>query len=409
MKKICASFLMFVSAYCFAGGFQVNLQGQKQTGMGHTGTGLLTDAASILFNPGAVSFLDSVRSVSFGSSFIIPRTEYLESSPGIYTAQIEPHIGTPFTIYAAFKTKKWSNIYFGLGIYTPFGSRVQWPDDWKGQFLMREIDLKTIFIQPTVSWKINKKWGIGGGPILATGSFSLRRAVPVQDTAGNYGEGILEGKANGFGFNAGIYFRPNEKLSFGIDYRSQVKVSVKNGNASFTVPSSLEQYFPNTNFNSAIKLPQTITIGSGYHVNKKLTLALDVNYVGWKCYDTLRIDFKDTTSKLQNIRSARMYKNVFIYRVGAQYVLSKMVDARLGAYFDSSPVSAGYLTPETPDANKVGITAGTTIHISDKVNLDLSLLYIEAMKRSDTNIETHFSGTYKTRAVAPGFALEIIF
>ena len=273
--------------------------------------------------------------------------------------------------------RKGDNLFFGLGVYTPFGSRVQWPDDWKGQFLMREIDLKTIFIQPTVSYKVNKKLGIGGGPIFATGSFSLRRALPVQDTSGKYGEGILEGKAMGFGFNAGIYFRPNEKLSIGIDYRSQVKVSVKNGDASFTVPPSLALYFPKTSFSTAIKLPQMTTIGFGYHVNKKLTLALDVNYVGWKSYDTLRIDFKDTTSKLQNIRSARCYKNVFIYRIGAQYKISQMVTARAGAYFDSSPVSAGYLTPPKLRMQIRSVSPAVQASvISDLVNPQTFLSYI---------------------------------
>ena len=89
-----------------AGGFQLNLQGQKQTGMGHTGTGLLLDNAAILFNPGAVSFLDSLRGISFGGSFIFPRTTYLEPAPGTYTSQIEKNIGTPVTLYAVFKFKK---------------------------------------------------------------------------------------------------------------------------------------------------------------------------------------------------------------------------------------------------------------------------------------------------------------
>lgn len=398
-----------LSTQLIAGGFQVNLQGQKQTGMGHTGTGLLLDASSILFNPGALSFLDSVRCISFGSSFIIPRTQYLEPAPGTYTAETEHHIGTPFTLYAAFAPKQRSKMYLGLGIYTPFGSRVQWPNDWKGQFLIREIDLKTIFIQPTVSYRLNDKLGIGGGPIVAIGGFSLRKGIPVQDSSGYYGEGLLEGNATGFGFNAAVYYRPNKKLSFGLDYRSQVKVNVKSGDANFTVPSSLEQYFPSTSFSAEIKLPQTISFGIGYALNKKLTFAVDINFVGWQCYDSLKIDFKDTTSKLQNIHSARMYKNVLIYRIGAQYKISKMVTARMGAYFDSSPVNAGYLTPETPDANKIGITAGSSILIGESVSIDLSLLYIESMKRTDTNLETQFSGTYKTRAVVPGLGLEFIF
>jgi long-chain fatty acid transport protein len=399
--------LLFCSNVIFAGGFQVNLQGQKQAAMGHAATGLLTDASSIFFNPGAVCFLDSVYQLQMGSSFIIPNVQYLELAPGNYTARTELNIGTPFSVYAAAKTNLGNKWYYGIGIYTPFGSRVQWADDWKGQFLIREINLKTIFIQPTFSYQVNEKIGFGIGPLAAVGGFSLRKGIPVQDTAGNYGEGILAGKANGFGFNAGIYFRPTENFSLGIDYRSAVKVKVKNGDANFTVPESLKEFFPQTSFTTAIKLPQVISAGAGYKCGAKWTFSLDLNFVGWQSYDTLRIDFKDTTAKLQNIRSARNYQNTFMYRAGAQYIVNENVTIRFGAYFDPSPVDAGYLTPETPDANRIGITTGASFYISEKVKLDCSFLYIEGMKRSDVNLETQFGGTYKSRAFVPGFALEI--
>jgi hypothetical protein len=57
--------------------------------MGHAGTGLCMDNATILFNPGAMSFLDSLRGITIGASFIMPRTTYLEPFPGTYTAHIE--------------------------------------------------------------------------------------------------------------------------------------------------------------------------------------------------------------------------------------------------------------------------------------------------------------------------------
>jgi len=81
----------------------------------------------------------------------------------------------------------------------------------------------------------------------------------------------------------------------------------------------------------------------------------------------------------------------------------------LGAYFDQSPVKAGYLTPETPDENKIGITAGITLNLTKMIHIDGSLLYIEGMKRTDTNIETGFGGTYKSKAVVPGIGLEWMF
>src|ERR1051326_4985278 len=118
MKKLLLSLLItHYSLLALAGGFQVNLQGQKQMGMGHAGTGLLLDGASLFFNPGATAFLDSIRLVEIGASFIIPRTEYLEPSPGVYTSEMVHHVGTPFSIYSFGKNKRDSKFAFGLAAY----------------------------------------------------------------------------------------------------------------------------------------------------------------------------------------------------------------------------------------------------------------------------------------------------
>ncbi len=410
MKKQLLVFILsvFISSEIFAGGFQVNLQGQKQAGMGHTGTGFCQDNAALFFNPGGVSFLDSLRGISFGGSFIFPRTTYLDESSG-YIAHTEHHTGTPITLYAVYKFHKTDKWNVGLAIYNPFGSRVQYPDDWKGQFLIREIDLKTFFIQPTVSYKVNEKLGIGAGFVYATGDFSLRKGIPIQDSTGKYGEGNLHGKASGYGFNVGIYYKAGEKLSVGLDYRSQVNVKVKDGTADFTVPASVASFFPTTTFSTQLKLPSTLTLGVAYSFIPKLKVALDINYIGWKSYDSLIIDFAQNTDNLKDIHSARVYQNVFIVRLGAQYTLTNRWTVRLGTYYDATPVKAGYLTPETPDANKIAITAGASFRITDKFHLDCSFLYIEGMKRTDTNLETGFTGTYKTKAVVPGLSIEYVF
>ena len=397
-----------ISSFVFAGGFQVNLQGQKQTGMGHAGTGLLTDNACVFFNPGAMTMLDSLINISGGGSFIFPRITFLNAATG-YEAHTVNHTGTPVTLYATFKLHRTDKFSFGIGVYTPFGSIVQYPDDWKGQFLLREINLKTFFIQPTVSYKLNEKIGVGVGFVYAFGSFSLRRALPLQDSTGKYGEANLNGKASGYGFNAGIYYKVNEKLSLGLDYRSQVNVKILGGTADFTVPASLSYLFPNTTFSSSLGLPSTLTLGAGYAVTKNLKLDLDVNYIGWKSYDSLNIIFKDHTSELQDIHSPRCYHNTFIIRLGAQYQLGEKWMVRLGCYYDMTAANAGYLTPETPDENKLGITAGASFKITNRFHLDASFLYIEGIKRTDTNIENNFTGTYKERALVPGISIEYIF
>ncbi len=411
MRKAILSIFLFTILFCtsFAGGFQVNLQGQKQSGMGHTGTGFLTDAATILFNPGGMIFLDSVKTVCFGGSFIIHKTKYLEPFPGIYTADMEESIGTPFSLYTAFKTKNTNKWNLGLGIYTPFGSKAVWPDNWKGQFIIREISLQTIFFQPTISYKVNDKLGIGFGPVAALGNFGLRKAIPLQDTMGFYGEAKLDGKGNGFGFNAGVYFKATEKLSVGLDLRSPVKINVTGGDAKFTVPSSLQDSFPDNSFHSALTLPFDASFGIGYKLNSDFSFAADVNYIGWRSYDSLKIDFDQTNSFVKNTHSPKKFENSFIFRIGMQYHPVKNITVRLGAYYDLSPVQPGYVSPDLPDADKIGITSGLTFTVGDHIRVDLSFLYIDAKERTDTSLETGFGGTYKTNAIVPGIGLELLF
>ena len=410
MKKISLLLCIIISSsyLLFAGGFQVNLQGQKQAGMGHTGIGLALDNASLQFNPGALIFVDSLGSFSTGVSFIIPRTVYLDPNSN-YLAQTVNHTGTPLCIYSNFKIKKNSPITFGIGIYNPFGSRVQWEDDWKGQFLLREISLKTFFYQPTLSYKITEKLGIGVGYIFANGDFSLRKALPIQDSLGNYGEASLAGKATGKGFNIGVYYKLNNNFSIGLNYRSAVKVKVQNGAADFVSANTVSQYFKNTTFNTQLNLPFNSGIGLGYLLNEKMKIALDINYVGWKSYDSLTIDFAQNSEKLADVASPRLYKNTFIFRTGLQYQLNQKFMLRAGLYYDQSPVKKGYLTPETPDSDKIGLTTGFTITFNKYLYIDASLIYTEGLKRVDTNIETQFEAIYKSKAVIPGFNLGVKF
>jgi long-chain fatty acid transport protein len=151
------------------------------------------------------------------------------------------------------------------------------------------------------------------------------------------------------------------------------------------------------------------SIGLGYQLNEKMKIALDVNYVGWQSYDSLNIDFAKNSDKLADVASPRLYKNTFIFRTGLQYQLSEIFCIRAGAYYDQSPVNDGYLTPETPDSDKIGISTGFSFAFKKWLYIDASLLYVEGLKRTDTNLETQFEATYKTKAVIPGINVGIKF
>jgi long-chain fatty acid transport protein len=112
----------------------------------------------------------------------------------------------------------------------------------------------------------------------------------------------------------------------------------------------------------------------GYRATEKLLFALDVNYVGWKIYDTLAFDYKNNTSSLLDTKSARNYKNTFAFRFGSQYKLNEKLILRLGLAYGISPIQNGYVSPETPDANRINFTAGVGYQLTknfNKVNIYL--------------------------------------
>lgn len=387
-------------------GFQVNFQGQQQQGLGGAGAALPQDASILFFNPGAASFVQD-NEISVAVTPIFSNGTFLEKNTN-ETAKTTSPIGTPFSAYGLFKHKEDSKISLGMAIYTPFGSTSEWEEGWTGRFALTRLKLLSIFFQPTVSYKISKKIGIGAGFIYTYGKVNLQKDLPLQNANGDFGHAELGGTAHGFGYNLGIYFEPTKFLNLALTYRSQVDMNLKKGKAEFTVPESLSDKFPSGDFTSSIPLPSVITLGIAVKPTEKLSLVIDVNYVNWKAYDTLAFDYENNTSSLTDTKSARNYKGTFAFRLGAQYKFTPKLTARLGLSYAISPVQSGYVTPETPDNDRLNYSCGLGYSISDKFAIDASFLFTK-VEREDTNIETGLSGKFKTIVFAPGIAVSYKF
>ncbi|HXH20245.1 MAG TPA: outer membrane protein transport protein, partial [Chitinophagales bacterium] len=201
----------------------------------------------------------------------------------------------------------------------------------------------------------------------------------------------------------------NKKFSLGFDFRTPVKMKVAEGDAAFVVPPSISDSFPKTTFTSEIILPLAANLGFGYHLNDKWTLGLDINYTGWFSYDTLRFDYAFNSEQLEDTELPREYKGSFTFRTGAQYDVIEKLALRAGAYFDMTPVREGFVSPESPDANRVGLTAGLSYKPSEKVSIDASLIYVRSIERTDGSDEAGFYGSYKIAVLVPSIGVHLAF
>ena len=316
-------------------------------------------------------------------------------------------VGTPFTGYVVLG-KKESKLKYGIAVYTPFGSTISWQDGWTGRFVTTRVKLLSVYFQPTISYKINEKLGIGGGFVYGVGKGNFYRDLPIVDGAGQYGKAELEGNSKGYGYNVGVFYKPAKNVSFGITYRSGVEMKIKKGNAKFTVPASLAANFPSGDFAANVKLPKIITFGTAINPTSKLTLAFDASLIGWKTFDTLTFDYANNTTELPDTKLARNYKNTFSYRLGAQYSLTNKLDARFGVKYLISPVEDGYVSPDVPDATHFNYSIGLGYKLSSRLAADVSFTF-QSMERADTNTETQMSGVYKTYIYMPGLSLNYNF
>lgn len=406
MRKILLPLIALLPLFSMAGGFQVNLQGNQQTGMGHLGTGFYLGASSAYFNPAMMGLGEGENKfrIEAGASFIISNVTYQSQLTGISENTDNP-TGTPFYLYGTYDVNE--KVSVGLAVYTPFGSSVDWGDDWSGKNLIQDISLRAIFVQPTVSYMISEDLRIGAGFSYVDGAVEINRALPAP--VGNNNTVNLEGSTNAFGFNTGIYYQATEKLSVGVTYKSQVDVELEGGDVDFNVDPILASGFPDTEFDATLPLPAMTSIGIGYQHSEKLLLSVELNMVAWGAYESLDFDFKDNTSSLDDSKNPRNYEDAIIVRVGGQYTLNENVKLRAGAYYDQSPIQDEYFNPETPNTDNIGLTLGFSYEVGESFGIDASFLSIIGLERESEYKPANFGGKYKANSAIPGIGLHYNF
>jgi len=394
---------IFVASNLFAGGYQVRLQGQKQTGIGLIGTPFAFGGSSMFYNPGSLSFMKENYSFSAGVSGIMANAIY-RANGSDYKAETNNSTSTPFYFYGAAKIL--DDLSVGVGVFTPFGSSTTWNYKWNGRKLIQEIALQAIFIQPTVAYKIGDKFGIGAGLDIVIGSVNLTKELPTPVN----GQMNLKGSSTALGFNVGVYYEPTDELSIGIDYRSKVNMKVEDGDfTTVNVPGSAT-FIPATgNFSAELPLPANLDVGLAYQISEKFLLAAELNIIFWSTYDSLIIDFKQNNESFVDSRNPRKYSNSFIPRIGAEYKISDYLIARAGIYYDKTPTNEEYFSPETVSLDQIAFTLGLSIMPVEGLSIDLSYLQLEGLESDKKYTPDNFEGTYKTRAFIPGLGISYNF
>ncbi len=416
MKK--TLFILFagtISPILFAGGFQLNMQGNKATALGGSFCSLAWDASSVFYNPGGIARLNG-HQFTAGGFLIVPKVS-LQTSSYDNINQTSKN-ATPIHLYYSGNIKP--NLWIGFGLNNQFGSSSSFDPNWQGRYIVQNIGLRTFMYQPTVAYKIHEKIAIGAGFTFTTGNFEYGKAIPVGNNQIDYGKANLQGSGRGYSFNAGIHALPWEteisggKIStgLGVSYRHKIKLDLTSAKATFTdIPSSLQNTFPGEqSFDASLTLPAVLT--GGVHVKYvkndwAFTLTFDWQRNFWSSYDTLKFDFENPETP--DAETPKNWKDVNTLRWGLDVTFKEKYSARFGIYRDQTPIPDGYVSPELPDNTHTGFTGGIGIAINENVSMDASFLY-SYFERPNASLDNEgFQASYRRRVLVFGLGVNVKF
>ncbi len=444
--------LGFASSGAFAAAF--SLQDYSNSALGNAyagGAAAAEDASTIWSNAAGMSRIGTNQLVA-GVGLVQPSIKFSNSGSSAAAFQPLGGDGGDAGSFAALPSlyivvpidKQWT---FGLGVTVPFGLKTEYDDGWIGRYQGLKSEVKSINVNPAISWKVTDYLAIGAGAsyqqikatftsnanysagiaqaaqtAAAAGQISPATAgAIVAQTGGLDSFASVTGDDSSWGWNVGVLINLNKDNRIGASWRSDIKYSVS-GNVSFTnpalptlVPAALipvgqllasavnqSPLLANGGLTADIKLPGIANISWFGHVSDQWDVMADVQWTHWSTLTDLTF-VRTNGTVLQS--TPENFKDVWRYSLGASYQYDPAWKFRIGVAFDQSPVQGQYLTVRLPDNDRTWLAAGVQYAMKDpNLKLDLGIAYEWVKDMSIAQISTnplsvaqygYVSGNYK--------------
>ena len=405
-----------------AHGAAFGLQENSGSGLGNAfaaGAAGTEDASSMWANPASLAKRTSMEAAA-AVHFITPSMKFQNSAS--QAAFNQPLGGTggdagslnivPNMYIAVPINKQW---VFGLGLNAPFGLVTEYDDSWLGRYQAVKSDIKTMNVNPAISFKPTDNIAIGVGAnwqkIDATFTNMVNYSAAIANTAQAFAAGGLipadqvlpvigstagldsklsiDGDDDAWGWNIGILVDLDKNARVGLSYRSEIEYKI-HGTASFTnpvpaVPSPVAPYVGavtsylnsqvlyNSDVTADVTLPAIANASIFYQLNDRWDLMADVQWTGWSSIKELKFVRSGGTvlgSTPEN------FDDAWRVAVGANYRHTDRWMFRGGIAWDQSPVNTADRTPRLPDDDRWWLSVGAQYKHSNNLKFDAGFTYI---------------------------------
>lgn len=347
--------LAAMSASALAGGFGIGTQSGSGTGNAFAGGAAAADDSSVAwYNPAAMTLLPSNRQITAALHLVKPSFKFTNAgSTGVFAAPGTGEGGDGgdwAAIPNGFYTMSINpRLKFGIAVNAPFGLATEYDPGWRGRFTAVESSLQALNINPSLGYKVNDNFSIGGG-------ISVQHLKATLSGASAAGLVTNKGDDIGFGYNFGLIAQLSPTTRLGATYRSAIDYSLE---GSVTV-SGLGA--ANGSIKADIEVPDSASISLFSMVSPKWELMADITWTGWSSIQ--RLDIIRTTASVAGGVGSTVSSLLFNWKdtvrvgVGANYRLNEQTKLRFGVAVDPTPTNDIDRTPRLPDQDRTWVAVG---------------------------------------------------
>lgn len=320
------------------------------------------DASTVYFNPAGMTMLPSTQ-VMLGSELSLPYTNFSPNSSNTISGNnggnagvLSPALGGYFVYNAS------QNFKVGFGVTTPYAGALYYTNHWVGRYVVQQMELLTININPAIAYRAADWVSIGAG-------FSYEYASLYQTNALRL-TSLLDGQAavnlGNFapGFNLGVLFTPQEATKIGIAYRTQI-VHHLTGSVDFanisTTPTA----------QTRLVMPANFIASLSQDISDTFTLLGELGWANWSSMrnTVLTVDGYSAVTPLN-------WNDTFRIGFGGQFRALDPLILQAGLSYDSSPTTKSRRTPNLPMDRQIRLGAGIEYYMQPSVTLGLSYEYM---------------------------------
>ncbi|KQV85876.1 outer membrane transport protein, OMPP1/FadL/TodX family [Massilia sp. Root351] len=419
LPLIVAAALAAMSTSAAASGYRFGSQSVAAQGTADANAAEAADASTLFYNPAGMSRLQG-QHFSAGTTAVVPHSTYTDTGSkrftgtatgGAATDEYAPDfVVAPSLYYTKQINSQWTA---GMGLFVPYGTKLNYGDNWHGRYALTNIKLEAIALNPSASFKLNERHSFGFGATAEFMKAELGQAVDVPGTVaalagtpnsaalvrqivalgGNPaalaavkdGRGENDGKDWGFGFNLGYMFQLNQDTRFGMSYRSPISHKLKGSTVWDFSRVTSDQVVnkvlaaSSRKVNSAalvaLRTPETLSLNGFHQINARWAAMGDVTWTRHSRLGDLHIEFPGTDEGDEVIR--QQWKNTVRVSLGANYQFDDKLTLRGGIAHDQTPVNGDQLRhPALPDSDRNQLSFGANYTLSPRASIDLAYSYL---------------------------------